>query len=99
MQNVVLVQSGDIKFYVEAENAGGSETVSAGGAMTLDGVRDTVEAIANQMSEVWDNVKPDEATVEFGIKVIAKSGKLSGLLVEGGGEAALNIKLTWKSSN
>jgi hypothetical protein len=32
------------------------------------------------------------------LKLSAKSGRLTGLLVEGGGEASLAIALTWKKS-
>jgi hypothetical protein len=35
--------------------------------------------------------------VEFGLEATVRSGKLTGLLVEGGGAAALKITLTWKS--
>jgi hypothetical protein len=42
-------------------------------------------------------VKPAEASVELALKLVVKSGKLTGLLVEGGGEAALKVTLTWKN--
>ncbi len=63
--------------------------------MSFDGVRDTVEALAAELAGVWQRVRPSEATVEFGLNVTAKSGKLTGLLVEGGGEATLKVTLTW----
>lgn len=98
MGDQVLVRSGDAQFYVEVEDKGGPQNIGVSAVMSLDEVRNTVEAIATQLSTAWEKVKPSEATVEFGLKVIAKSGKLTGLLVEGGGEATLNIKLTWKNS-
>ncbi|MEN8650818.1 CU044_2847 family protein [Streptomyces sp. 21So2-11] len=84
--------------------AGGSrpQTVSLGHAslghaLAFDGVRECIEAVAAQLAQAWDQVKPSEATVEFGLSVTAKGGKLTGLIVEGGGAASLNIRLTWKA--
>jgi hypothetical protein len=92
-----LVTAGGAEFYVEVVGPGGPTTVrDNGGAMSLDGVRATIEGIATELAGVWRRVQPSEATVEFGLKVSAKSGKLTGLVVEGGGEATLNITLTWK---
>jgi hypothetical protein len=90
----VLVEVDGVEFYVEVadEDAG---TVGLNDLFNFDGVRNTVEAIAGQMAGVWDRVKPSEACVEFGLKVTGKSGKLTGLLVEGGGDASLKVKLTW----
>ncbi|MGH3573285.1 MAG: CU044_2847 family protein, partial [Pseudonocardiaceae bacterium] len=43
------------------------------------GVRATVEGIATELAQVWEKVKPSEASVAFGLKLTAKSGKLTGL--------------------
>lgn len=40
--------------------------------------------------------RPSEASVAFGLKLTAKSGKLTGLQVEGRGEGSLTVTLTWK---
>lgn len=97
----VLVRSGDAEFFVEVVDTGGRtgvRNVDADDAFSIDGVRDTVKTIATKLAEVWDEVKPAEATVEFGLQVTAKTGKLTGLLVEGGGEASIKVCLTWKPS-
>jgi hypothetical protein len=92
-----LVSAGGAQFYVEVVDAGGPTTIRDDGApLSFDGVRATVEGIATELAEVWDRVKPTEASVAFGLKVTAKSGKLTGLIVEGGGEATLTVTLTWK---
>lgn len=96
MKHVESVRVGETEFLVEiAETRGGVQPVGAQPTFTLDGVRDTIEAVASQVAEVWQKVKPDQASVEFGLSVAVKSGKLTGLLVEGGGTAALKITLTW----
>lgn len=92
-----LVSAGDAQFYVEVVEGGGPAPIGDdGGPLSFDGVRATVEGIATEMAQVWQRVRPSEASVEFGLKVTAKSGKLTGLLVEGGGEATLTVTLTWK---
>jgi hypothetical protein len=93
-----LVSAGGAQFYVELDEADtGPTTVDdRGGPLSFDGVRNTVEAIAGELAQAWAMVKPTEASVAFGLKLTAKSGKLTGLLVEGGGEASLTVTLTWK---
>ena len=92
-----LVRIGDVEFFVEVAAGGGPQPVGADRALSFDAVRDTVEAVASQLALVWQKVRPSEATVEFGLSATAKTGKLTGLLVDGGGAAALKISLTWRS--
>ncbi|MFI6833690.1 MULTISPECIES: CU044_2847 family protein [unclassified Kribbella] len=95
-----LVSAGGADFYVEVVNIGGPQTIGSNHEpLSLDGVRDTILAVATELGQIWDKVKPAEATVDFGLKLIAKSGKLTGLIVDGGGEATLSISLTWKAGD
>ncbi|MGH4024201.1 MAG: CU044_2847 family protein [Pseudonocardiaceae bacterium] len=91
-----LVRAGGAEFYVEVDDVGGPATIGDRGPLSFDGVRATVEGIATELAEVWQKVRPSEASVAFGLKLTAKSGKLTGLVVEGGGEASLTVTLTWK---
>lgn len=91
----MLVQAGKTQFYVELADQTGVGTVAMTDVLSFDGVRDTIEAIAAELAQVWDRVKPDEAKVEFALKLVAKAGKLTGLLVEGSGEATVTVSLTW----
>ncbi len=92
----VLVQSGEIEFFVEVADASGPRNVSAGGAFSFDGVRAALEEIGGHVAGAFQRAMPAEATVEFGIGVTAKSGKLAAVLVEGGAEASLKVTMTWK---
>ena len=96
MVETVLVDVDGVEFFVEVEGDGVGP-VGLEDRLTFDGVRDTIEAIAGQVAGVWDRVRPSEATVTFGLKVTGRSGRLTGLLVEGGGEGSLTVTLTWKS--
>lgn len=95
MSEDVLVRSGEAEFWVRVADAGGPSPIGLGEALSFDGVRETVEEIGSQLSAAWDRVKPNEAVVEFGLTVTAKSGKLTGLLLDGEGEASLKVTLTW----
>ncbi|HKS99967.1 MAG TPA: CU044_2847 family protein [Rugosimonospora sp.] len=93
---IELVTAGDTEFYVELADASGPRPVGVETAFSFDGVRDTVQAIASHLAQVWEHVKPAEATVKFGLSLTARSGKLTGLVVDGDAAASLKITLTWR---
>jgi hypothetical protein len=95
-RHVERVEVDGVEFFVALADGGGPQTVALDRALSFDGVRDTVEAVATELGRVWDKVKPSEASVEFGLALTAKAGKLTGLLVDAGGEASLTVTLTWK---
>jgi hypothetical protein len=95
---VELVRTNGIDFYVELADGGGPSTVGYDHAFSLDGVRDTISVIGSKVAEACRNIGPDEATVEFGISLTARAGKLTGLLVDGHGSASLKVTLSWKNS-
>lgn len=91
----VLVRSGEAEFWVRVDDTGGPSPIGLGDVLSFDGVRKTVEEIGSQLSVAWDRVKPSEAVVEFELTLTAKSGKLTGLIVDGEGEGSLKVTLTW----
>ncbi len=95
----VLVKDQGREFFVEVAEGGGPQTVSADHALSFDGVRDTIEAVAGQLSAAWDQVKPSEATVVFGLSFSAKTGKLTGMIVDGAAASSLTVTLTWKDDS
>ncbi len=96
---VELIAAGDTEFCVEVVDAGGPRPVGLDDTLTFDGVRDAVHAIAGQLAEVWQQVRPAEACVEFGLSATVRSGKLTGLLLaDAGGTASLKITLTWRDN-
>lgn len=94
----IPVRVGDTRFYVEVADGGGPSPVGADDALSFDGVRDTIEAIASKVSESWTRIRPTEATVAFELSLTTKTGRLTGLLVEGGGTGSLKVTVTWKSA-
>lgn len=84
-----------IRIEVEAIDRGGEKRIGTEDIFDFQEVSDAVEAIAESLMSAFRKVKPHKASVEFGIKVVVKSGKLTTLLVEGGGEANLKVNLEW----
>ena len=97
MGQSVLVRAEGAEFYVQVADSAGPQAVGLDQVLSFEGVRDTVTAICQELAKAWEVVKPAEASVELALKLVVKSGKLTGLLVEGGGEAALKVTLTWKN--
>lgn len=95
MSEDVLVRSGEAEFWVRVDDPGGPSTIGLRDVLSFEGVRKTVEEIGAQLSAAWDRVKPSEAVVEFGLTLTAKSGKLTGLIVDGEGEGSFKVTLTW----
>ncbi|MEB3119844.1 MAG: CU044_2847 family protein [Snowella sp.] len=91
---VSLKLSDNVSIFVQATDLGGEQRV-ANEVIDFQEVADTVEAIADSLVKTFKKVQPQKASVEFGVKVAIKSGKLTTLLVEGSGEANLKIHLEW----
>lgn len=99
MGQTELVRAEGVDFCVEVSGGDGPRTVGYGEALSFDGVRDTIRVISTEISEAWRHVRPNEASVEFGLSLTVKSGKLTGLLVEGSGAASLKVTLSWKGES
>src|SRR5580693_407229 len=87
---VALVQVVEI-----GESAGPAEKVGWKDTFDLEQVSGTLEGIAQAVRSGLDKVKPSKTTVELGIQLAVKNGKLTGLLVEGKVEASLKVTFEW----
>ena len=61
----------------------------------FDDVSGTLEGIARAVRSGLQKVTPSKTTVELGIQLALKNGKLTGLIVEGKAEASLKVTLEW----
>jgi hypothetical protein len=84
--------------HVQATMLGGEEDV-AGGVMSFDGVADALQEVSKIIAITISSVKPEKASVEFGLEIAVESGKLTAMLVKGSGTASLKVKLEWQSSH
>ncbi|MER5469749.1 CU044_2847 family protein [Streptomyces sp. NPDC002935] len=93
---------------VWARISGADELEEQGGELSLTdvGFGDRVEAqveslqsvitsVARSLAAPLRAVRPDEVSVEFGIELTAKAGKVVGLLADGEAKAGITVTLTW----
>ncbi|MHA5050455.1 CU044_2847 family protein [Streptomyces sp. SD15] len=92
---------------VEVDLAGGGRVevraVSGGGATDIASVpgsfeeaMDSLRGVARATLAAVRAAGPDEATVEFGMNVRAKTGQLMGFLVSADTGADLKVTMTWR---
>jgi hypothetical protein len=81
---------------VSATPLGGDEDVADVKQMLSFGeVTKTIEGIARELSSCLERVRPDKASVEFGLEVAVESGNLTALIVKGAAKGNLKIALEW----
>jgi Trypsin-co-occurring domain 1 len=87
---VALVQVTDL-------DGGGqvAEKVSWKDTFDFADVPGTLEGIAQAIRSGLAKAAPSKTTVELGLDVAVKSGKLTAMLVEGGAKASLKVTLEW----
>ncbi|MER5528361.1 CU044_2847 family protein [Streptomyces sp. NPDC002677] len=83
----LAVPSGELSF----TDTGFADRVEA----TVESLNSLVGGVARSLAEPLRAVRPDEVSVEFGIELTAKAGKVVGLLADGEAKAALTVTLTW----
>lgn len=98
MSETVVIEAGGVEFLAQVQPqdrgvapVGGDRTI-----YDLADFGDSLKAICGELGRVWEAVRPSEATVELSLGMSVKTGKLTALLVEGGGEANVKVTLTWK---
>lgn len=55
-----------------------------------------IEAIANELADTFQKLKPKKASVKFGLELAIESGKLTTLIVKGSSKANLEVTLEWE---
>lgn len=55
----------------------------------------TIEGTVGILKGTFDKIKPDKASVKFGLRVAIESGQLTALIVKGSGEGNLEVTLEW----
>lgn len=58
-------------------------------------VTDSIESIARAVLKTLQRVRPQRASVEFGIEIAASEGRLIAVVVKGDAKANLKITLEW----
>ncbi|MET7984740.1 MULTISPECIES: CU044_2847 family protein [unclassified Streptomyces] len=61
----------------------------------VESLQSVITGVARSLAAPLRAVRPDEVSVEFGIELTAKAGKVVGLLADGEAKAAITVTLTW----
>ena len=92
----VKLPNGTIAFVRATDlDAGQPEQPPWTGAFDFEHISGTLEGIAESIRAAVDKAKPSSTRVELGVELAVTSGKLVGLIVEGGGKGALTVTLEW----
>lgn len=75
--------------------APGATKTSALGEFDFKEVERTLEGLSEAVKSSLAKAAPERVTVELGLEFAVKSGRLTGLLVEGQGSASLKVTLEW----
>ena len=97
--SVILPSGQQILARVQVE---GPADVGAGAAvrrLAIADLRETVEGVTQSVARALQRVHPDEVSVEFGVELALKTGKLTSVLAEGSGKASIKLALTWSSAD
>jgi hypothetical protein len=89
-KTVALVQATELD-----DDGGPAEKVGWKDTFDFEQVSGTLEGIAQAVRSGLDKVRPSKTTVELGIQLAVKNGKLTGMLVEGQAQASLKVTLEW----
>ncbi|MFJ4330147.1 MULTISPECIES: CU044_2847 family protein [unclassified Streptomyces] len=79
--------SGQLSF----SDTGFTERIEA----SVESLNALVTGVARSLAEPLRAVRPDEVSVQFGIELTAKAGKVVGLLADGEAKAGISVTLTW----
>ncbi|MEU5597193.1 CU044_2847 family protein [Streptomyces sp. NPDC020298] len=83
----LAVPSGELSY----TDTGFAERVEA----SVESLHSLVTGVAGSLAGPLRAVRPDEVSVEFGIELTAKAGKVVGLLADGEAKAGITVTLTW----
>lgn len=92
---LVLKTENKQEFLIEASSPGGMQDVSGFGDFQSKDLVDSITAISEMLASALKQVSPDKFSVEFGIEVTLKAGKLLALLCNAEGKANLKITMEW----
>jgi hypothetical protein len=91
---VKLASGTTIKFQVSKPETGRRDVADIG-ALPFDQVTKALQEIVGNLKETLDRVKPDKASVKFGVEMAVEAGNLTALIVKGSGKGNLEITLEW----
>ena len=81
--------------YVETSVSG--EQLVSNTTWNFSDISDEISGITEDLHAILSKVKPNKASIEFGIDLSIESGKLASVLVKGKGKANVKVTLEWSN--
>jgi len=82
---------------IDVRELGGAGDVGLLDQLSLDEVGASIKSIADTLGKAVQAASPEKASIEFGLQVAVKGGKLISLITEASGTATLKVTLQWGS--
>jgi hypothetical protein len=64
--------------------------------LDADEFRAVVHGVSDSLRLALSGLRPDEVSVEFGVELALKTGKLTSVLAEASGKASVRVMLAWR---
>ncbi|MCC3457475.1 MULTISPECIES: CU044_2847 family protein [unclassified Microcoleus] len=80
---------------IEIARIGGRQDVGFSVKPLIE-ISEAIEGIVQAVAIPIQKVKPQKATIKFGIELAMESGQLAAVIVKGSGKANLEITLEWE---
>ncbi len=80
---------------VKKSGAGEGKVSALKENFSFENITNSIEKMSIALAQTVAKVKPDKASIEFGLELATKEGQLTALLVQGSATANLTIKLEW----
>lgn len=94
-ENIPVQLNNGEEFFIEATILGGEEEVDFD-FIPFEQVTQAVEVIADSMAQTIEKIKPSKASIELGLEIGLKEGKLVTLIVQNSAKANFKITLEWE---
>jgi hypothetical protein len=89
---VITARIGAADPYDDQEDVGFTETAVA----KVEQLQDLIKAVGGTVLDAARAVRPDEASITFGVELTAKEGLAIAVLARGEAKASLEVTLTWQ---
>ncbi|PRX15917.1 CU044_2847 family protein [Actinoplanes italicus] len=67
--------------------------------LDVDELKSSIHAVSAAVRTAAEDLTPDTVTVEFGLELALKAGKLVSVLAEASGKASLRVSMSWSASS
>ena len=66
--------------------------------LNLADLRATIQGVSHSMRAALVGLRPDEVSIEFGLELALKTGKLTSVLAEASGSASITVTVAWRGA-